>query len=336
MRASRFAPLLLALALLLAVPSVVSAEEVRTGGDVVVGPNETVEDDLRVYAGSVEVLGTVDGSLDVYAGSVRVDGEVAGDAELHGGSVEVDGRVGGDLSAFGGSVRLGDSARVGGRMEGGASSLYVGGSVAGGAELSADSLVLGPSSSIGGGLRYSAASFDRSPGSRVSGAVEDVEDAEFGREETVFGDVLFSLYGLLVHLALGAVLLLVFPGFSEEVSLRARSEPLRSSGWGLLFLLAVPAVLVLVSLTLVGIPLALAGLFLYVLALWIGSVYGALSLGAWLLERVGFYRGRWAALAAGLVAVALLDMLPLVGGLAGFAVLLLGFGATVLCLREHR
>ncbi len=150
-----------------------------------------------------------------------------------------------------------------------------------------------------------------------------------------FGRALFSLYGLLVSLALGAVLLLVFPGFSGEASLRVRGESLRSLGWGLLFLLAVPVILFLVAMTLVGIPLALAGLLLYVLVLWAGSVYGALGLGAWLLEKAGVY-SRWGALVAGLVVLSLLDLVPLVGGLAGFAVLLLGTGATVLCLRERR
>jgi len=61
---------------------------------------------------------------------------------------------------------------------------------------------------------------------------------------------------------------------------------------------------VVLAVTVVGIPLSIAGLLTYLLVLWVAFVYGALVVGTWLLDRGG-YESRWGALAVGLGAFAL-------------------------------
>jgi len=86
-----------------------------------------------------------------------------------------------------------------------------------------------------------------------------------------------------------------------------------------------------VAITIVGIPLALVGIVAYVVALWIGSVYGRYALGSWVLDRLDS-PNRWVALLLGVVGVALIGLVPWIGELVDLLVLLLGLGALALAL----
>jgi hypothetical protein len=99
----------------------------------------------------------------------------------------------------------------------------------------------------------------------------------------------------------------------------------------MLVALGVMAGLVLLFVTIIGIPLSLAGLVLFLLVLWAASVYGRYALGTWLLSYADL-DSRWLALVVGVVTVALLGMVPLLGQLVQTVVLVLGFGALVLGL----
>jgi cytoskeletal protein CcmA (bactofilin family) len=315
---------LAAVVLLGAVPAVAVAET-RSGGTVVVEEGETVDGDLTASGGTVVVRGTVNGNLQAFAGTVIVDGTVTGDVQAFAGTVRIAGEVGGDVQASGGSVTLAEGATVDGSLQAGAGSVVVAGSVGGNAELGGDTVVLRSTADVAGNVRYDG-ELTRESGAAVGGSV--VEDPSVGGDGGGFEAAgwLFGVYGVLVNLALGAVLLLAFPGFSRGVAGRIADAPLRTGGVGLLALVGVPALLLGLLITVVGIPLALLGALGYAAALWVGYVYGAFAAGSWLLS-VADVGGRWLALVVGVVAVALAGSVPLLGGLVEFAVLLLGLGA---------
>ncbi|MFC6976679.1 hypothetical protein ACFQL1_21435 [Halomicroarcula sp. GCM10025709] len=114
-------------------------------------------------------------------------------------------------------------------------------------------------------------------------------------------------------------------------------DPVRTGGAGLAVVLVVPIVLLLLGLSLFGIPLALAGTAVYLVLWWIGAVYGRFAAGLWLLGvgarllaaldiEVRRVENRWAGLLVGTVAVGLLAVLPILGQIVEAVVLLLGLG----------
>ncbi|MGM0447537.1 MAG: bactofilin family protein [Methanobacteriota archaeon] len=310
-------------------------------GSVVVEEGETV-DGLDGVAGTVVVRGTVDGDLSGAAGSIRIaeSGRVAGDVRAAAGSISVAGTVDGTVEVGAGSFELTETGRIDGSLDVGAGSVRVDGAVGGDVRASGDSVVLGPNAVVDGEFRYDAGEFAESPDATVAGGV--IEDASLGGDRgpgvAVGTDLLppwaGSVYGVTANLLLGAVLLLAFPRFSRGIADRVGADPLVSGGVGLLALLLTPIALVLVAITIVGIPLSLAGFAAYGVALWVGSVYGRYALGAWVLERVGG-RNRWAALLLGVGGVALIGLLPWVGGVVDLLVLLLGLGALAGGLRDR-
>jgi len=325
----------LAVAVVLAgTAGVATAQSFQGGGDtVVVGADESY-DSVEGIAGTVIVRGTVTGDVSTAAGSVHVteSGTVGGDVAAAAGTVRIDGGIDGDVRAAGGSVILGPTGGVGGDLEAGASYVELNGTVDGDVQAGAETVVLGPSAAVGGTVRYDAETFVRAPDAAVDGGV--VRDEGLGQPaapDPIPGWV-GALYGLLANLLLGVVLLAVFPAFSARVADGVTQRPARSTGVGLVTLLAVPLVLVLVALTIVGIPLSLVGALGFAVTVWVAVVYGQYALGVWALSFTG-WESRWLALGVGLVGVTVLGAVPVLGALLDLAVFLLGLGALVLALR---
>jgi cytoskeletal protein CcmA (bactofilin family) len=334
----------------------VVAAESRTGGTIVVERGETVRGDLEVFGGSVIVRGTVEGDLaglagDLYvaetgrvegnvegaAGNVRIAGVVEGDLSAGAGNVVLSSgaNVGGDVSVGAGSLSIDDGATVGGNLAAGAQRIVVNGTVQGDAEVGAEEIVLGSGAVIGGDLTYDGR-LRRADGAVVRGAVERDPDLVTGPTfEGPAGPLVpgwaFDVYGFLANLVLGAVLLLAFPAFSQRVALRAVEEPVRSGGVGLLAILGVPVALVLLAITVVGIPLAVVGAILFGIVAWAGAVYGRFAVGG-LLTAYFDVDSDWVALVSGLVVVAIAVRIPFVGRLIDLLVGLVGVGALALVL----
>jgi hypothetical protein len=149
----------------------------------------------------------------------------------------------------------------------------------------------------------------------------------------VVGSVLSAVYGALANLLLGSIFLVIFPDFSAGVASRVADAPARSAGIGLVTLVGVPIVALVVALTLVGIPLAVVGLLAFGTAVWAGLVYGQYAVGVRALATLD-REHRWLALVVGVLGVAVLGIVPVLGALVQFGVLVVGLGALVVGLRR--
>src|SRR5215210_6875513 len=96
----------------LAVASPGWAVETRSGDEVVIGPDEVLDDDLYVTANRVVVDGTIRGDLVAFGQSITVDGTVEGDLIAAGQSVEIGGTVEDDARIAGQTLLLGEGAEV--------------------------------------------------------------------------------------------------------------------------------------------------------------------------------------------------------------------------------
>lgn len=318
---------------------VVAAQSVDgTAGTVVVEADETV-DSIDAVAGSIVVRGTVTGDVSGVAGHVHIaeGGQVDGSVETAAGAIRIDGTVAGDVEAGSGHLELGETAQIGGGLDVGTGYLIVDGQVDGDVQAGAERIALGPNAAIGGEFRYDAGSFSQDPAATVAGGV--VQDSEVGER---VGDPVADLrvptwlgvvYNLLANLLLGAILLAVFPSFSAGVASRVADSTAVSAGVGLLALIAVPVVLVLFAVTIIGIPITLLGAVGFAALIWTGAVYGQYAVGAWV---VGFTdrQNRWLALVVGLVGFAVLGSIPVLGGVLELIALLLGLGALTLGFRD--
>lgn len=318
----------------------VAAAESRVGGTVVVAEGETISDDLDAVGGTVIVRGTVDGDLNAVGGTVVIaeTGVVTGDLTGSAGAVTVEGAVEGSIELATGAFTLRESGTIGDDLDVAAGEVVLAGNVGGTATVAADTLRVGSSASIEGDLRHDVGTLVND--GQVAGEVRavDLGNAEFGGLGFTVPTWLGVLYTVLAHLALGAVLLLVVPRFVADVEATGIERAARSGGVGLAALVVAPVLLVLLAITIVGIPLALLGAAGYGLLVWIGLVLGAYVLGRGILRALDRDEGsaaRWVALALGVLLVGVSRFVP-GGGLFRLALTIVGVGAVVLALDARR
>ena len=118
---------------------VAQAAEFRPETKPIVAKNEVIDDDLYIAGGNVSILGTVNGDLFVAGGTVDVAGTIGGDVMGAGGWINIQGKVADDVRMAGGGASIsgevnGDVFMAGGTVQLAESARVGGDLVVGGSE----------------------------------------------------------------------------------------------------------------------------------------------------------------------------------------------------------
>jgi hypothetical protein len=203
---------------------------------------------------------------------------------------------------------------------------------------------LGPNARITGRLRYrSREALKLDPSAQVLGGIERLappgtEAASASRRlvrAALWVWILWTL-GLMVVIT---TLLLVMPTFFAGVIDTLESRPGASALLGFGMLVCIPVASMILLVTLIGAPLAILFMTAYVALLLVGYVVTGAAVGDWLLRRLrhvsaGTPRPRIAAAIGGILVIAILGMIPLLGGLVFVVALLMGIGAVGLATKR--
>jgi cytoskeletal protein CcmA (bactofilin family) len=331
---------------------VVSSESLQMDG--------VIDGDLIVASERVSITGTVRGNLFAFARHVEITGTVTGavvglieDADID-GSVEgslyhaserlrlgPSGRLGRDLASFGYDVVL--AGRVARDVFFAGERLDVRGEI--GRNLLArrveEQIALADAARIGGDVDAwlgDPQDLVRAAGAQVAGQIEIHEPERAHRRylaayrEPLFwaihavGFVGAFLFGLLVY-ALAPRLL--------DFELRSARSLFGTLGLGFAALIATPLALLLLALTLVGIPIAALGFAAWLTSLYLAEIVVAAAIGRRLLPPADasiFAFGK--ALLAGLAPLAVAQHIPFVGVPIWVLAALVGFGSLAAKARD--
>jgi hypothetical protein len=139
--------------------------------------------------------------------------------------------------------------------------------------------------------------------------------------------------------ALGLLFIVLLPRFSTRSIDILRSEPWLSLGIGAAIVVVTPIVALIafiVGLLIGGWWLGLLLIPLWILALAVGYVVSGFLLGRLIFAQLGWGRYHDAiALLGGLIVLALVGLIPRLGGLVGLAVLVFGTGALALAVSRR-
>ena len=354
----------LVLLLLLVVTAMpVQSIEYETGESVT--RHGVVDDDLYLAGARVEMHAAVNGDVVVAGGQLNLEGNISqdviaaggsitlrnrvnDDARLAGGEIRILGQIGDDLIAAGGHIHLEPDSSIGGsawlsggdiRVEGvidqelrvSGGRVVIAGTINGNVELWAEQIVVEKTAVITGHLHYkSAREAVIADSVRIDGEVV-FTPVDVDIKPVIAGALLAGLVLLLSIIITAAALYLLFPDFSMRISRTLQHEPWISLGLGLAVFAAVPVLATILFSTVIGALPALVLLLIYVVMLLAGYFSGALFVVNRVLDKLGktdiSNGGRAFALSAGLVVLALINLIPIAGTLVGWAVLLAGLGA---------
>jgi hypothetical protein len=307
----------------------VDGDVVAAGGQVDLAGQTT--GGVLAAGGTVRVGGTIGRALRAAAGSLRVEAKTGGDAILSGGIVSVGpgAQIGRDLVVAGETVIVSGAVGRNARLRGG--DVTIGGAVQGDADIRARKIILLPAARIAGRLRYASEQpVEIQSGARIAGGTERIPFAEEHAGGTGGGFWLRLIEGVAL-LALGLVLLGVTPHGTSAVIHEAEARFGRSLLSGFILLVTVPVAALLVVCTVIGIPLSVMAMLLYLATLYPSQVFAAGWLGdqilRWSRRSEAGFRARFLPLVIGTVILVLLFAIPYAGWVFRLVAIFVGFGA---------
>lgn len=321
-----------------AIGGTVDVSENVAGDALIAGGNvnvyKPVAGDLRVIAGHAVVHDTVGGDLFAVAANFTDTGEIANGAFVVGGSVSLEGGAEGPVTVYGSDV-------------------FLAGTFVGDVRVTASNrLTLGKKTVIKGTLFYDAPETASIPASaRLRGGAtytgrSYLPTAEEAHAFLAAGAGVFLLVKALATIIAAALVVGLFPALAQTLTDDAIARSPRRSFLlaflGFAVVVATPALLLFLSLTLVGLGLAFLIGAAYLLALLLAYAYAAAIAGSVLARRV-VHRDTvlWRDAVFGVLALSVIGVVPFVGWLAFLFVFALALGSLVsrayfFAFREHR
>jgi hypothetical protein len=262
--------------------------------------------EARAKARDVEVVG---GSR-----TIR-EGEVVRDLTVMGGSVDVSGHVTGDLTVMGGSAHLRSTARVDG------DATTAGGHI----KIDPGAKVAGDVGAVGGVIE--GADHASSSGGIRLNVTDDDEDEDRGFFASAARTICSGVRSAALFFVLGAFFLALGAERSERLRTEIAARPMHSIALGAVGILGTSAALVVLAVTVIGIPFALIGALAALVFGFAGvtsvlTVVGALAAG----HRTS---NDYARLAVGCALYFAVGLVPWIGWWAQLAVVLAGVGSIV-------
>ncbi len=245
-----------------------------------------------------------------------------------------------DLNILAGTVTLEKGSTVNGHINLTGGTLDVGGLVDGSITATGGSLSLKKTAHVTGSISLTSVAFSRADGAQVDGEVQRL-DHNFQDLPVLWGNGLSPLWAavwflarVFIFSALAVLLTMFFPRQAERTSRALVAQPLVSGGLGLLTILVAPFVVLLLSITIILIPVAALATLILGLVLLFGWIALGVETGRRLAQAL---HQDWATpLSAGLGTLLLtfvlfsVNFIPCVGWIFPFAAGMVGLGAALL------
>jgi len=271
-----------------------------------------IKGDVVVVGANVDISGRVEGDVLAAASNIKISGEVLGNVRVAGAAVDIEGKVGKNVNVFSGTVNfglnseiLGDvsvysgtadfKGKVEGNIYGRTGRVTISGKLNKNVELHFDgeekgdeaSLVIFKEAEIQGDLNYysrSQAKIDEE--AVIKGQVNKYTPKVVGKAARKFINSfwlfsrLVSFFGLIV---VALILIWFFDDRTKKITERMLKKPGQSMLFGLGILFLVPIISIMLMITIIGAPLGIIILLLYILAIYLSTIFVGLTIGRQIL-----------------------------------------------------
>ena len=348
----------------------------ESGDLVDLSRDQTINGSLFVGANTVLIDGTVHGDLFCAGQKVTITGTVDGDVICGGQTVEVTGAVGGNIRAAaqsltigsavkrnvmvaGATIELSKTASVAGELlfagqtltddgviKGGITGVSqdttVNGPVTGDISLDSDTVAIGTSARVRGNVTYTSdTKATVATSASISGAItqkkpETTESKTAPPPPASTPWPANAVPGILFYLIVTFIILKLFPVGTTLITDRMTSSVIPTAITGLVTLVVVPLIVIVLAVTVVGIPFALLLALLYIVAILVCRIYAGILVGWYILDSFHSKRVKsvyWQML-IGVPILWFMFKAPFVGGFVGFLAVIWGLGAMVNTFRK--
>lgn len=333
----------------------VAKDEIVGGNLYAIGNNITIDGsvsgDLIAIAQTVNVNGRIDGDIIVAAQNISVNGEVGGNIRVAGTAITLNGSVERNVNAFGSSIIFGNDSRVGwdiyaagatlemrgivdGDLSGSAGRALVSGKISKNINLKmsenslSEGLVVSPEAIINGDIIYSSKSPAQiSEKASIGGQVSQTLPSP--KNQNQFAPWAWArIYAIFSALVVGLVLVFLGKKITPKILETLKEKPLKMFLPGLILMFILPPLALVLTFTIIGIPLALIVMAWWLIATYVAKIFTAILIGQIILDKLMKKNNIpliWS-LILGVIICWLLFAIPLVGWVIGLVAVWFGLG----------
>ncbi len=284
--------------------------------------SQPVEGDVIVAGQHINILTDVEDDVRAAGQTISIDGQIGDHMVLAGQTISLSTQtfVGGDVWLFGETVVVDGTIAGTARIE--ADTLIMRGTIEGDASLEVGNLELTDDASFGSNLDLAASS--TVPSEQVEGVIvfQKIDRVMHGEsfEEQVgalmnMAVLVFIIFSLLQAIVVGFILLWLFQKPINRTLTAAKKLGIAHFFLGAAVVVAAPFLLMLVGVTVLGIPFAILGSMFYAGILYFAWLFSPFYLGHLLLpvKRSTKFWGGFLSYGTGLLVLTLLSLIPFVG-----------------------
>lgn len=346
-----------------------------TGGTLTI--NAPVYGDLVVAGGTITINDSITGDLAITGGNISINGYVGDDIRCAGGEIRLKGNVGGDFVIAGGKIYIDNSAVINGDVMAGAGNLLmngtvngnlkagigeldmngsvgknmdcrgekirINGSVSGKSIIAAQELNIGTTASFNSDVRYWADDKNVDFGQSVKNG-KAVYDSSLVMEREHwyllgFSAFMFAFWYLAVAFIFIVLIQYLFRTTMKTAAYKAFDSTGRSLGYGVLFFIAVPIAIVILTITIVGIPVALILLLAYIILALLTTIISSVVVANWFSNRNqrNWSNGKMSFIALlAFIVLKIVSAIPFMGWLLMFVIAAIAFGSIILSMNRKR
>ena len=357
--------------LLISLCSIVSFGQTGNEGDILINKvqmddtyragetitiNAVVQGDLVIAGGNLIVNDSIKGDLTAAGGELFLNSYIADDVRIAVGRVTIDSEIGDDLVVFGGEVILTENAIIQGNITCFAGNIEINGEVIGGLDVKGGNVlidgkireaskIIGAEITVGSNAKfYKEVEYWHSDGeidfkdSLVNTKAqlnEDLGKEKSGLSLTTFGTTSFLLWAVYILSSFLAILFLhaLFRNAFSSAAKGLENNWLKSFGFGLLYLIGIPLVVIFNLLIAIGIPLGLFISTIFIFSILFGHYIAALMLVYYYKNKKEKPWGFWSVTLLALlcaIALRLLTIIPIAGIVLSVVILAITYGALTL------
>ncbi len=354
----------------------VSKDEVLEGslyaGGMSVTIDGTVNGDVICGAQTININGTVNGDVICGAQTININGTVNGDVRVAGDSIILNGPISRNVQAFGASIIQGADSiiegevflagaigeirgKINGDLHGAADIVNISGEIGkdvrlrlgkqvrGDKQVFTDkdrsSLIISDEAKIGGHVYYVAGEKGKISDKAVIGGEigHSFPEKKDKKDFAIFGAMggLFSVFSALV---IGLVVISIWREQIKKITDKMLDKVGASIGWGVIIMFLTPIVAILLLITLIGIPLSIIIICLWLIALYASKILVGILIGRNLIKKLFPKRKRdsliWAMI-IGIIIVWIISAIPVIGWLICLIAVWWGLGGLWLYFRKN-
>ena len=315
----------------------------------VINISGTLKKDLYVAGGSVVIDGIIEGDLIGVATDLKLNGEVKGNLRFAGTKLEINGKVGKTFLFAAEEVTL--NSDIGWGATGVAGKVNVNHEQSDNLNIYAAKATLNESVNANVWLHvFEKGQIELADGVHVKGDLSYTEISDVINLNSVIVDgetrvtqpvvafsgvsfmrlyVYFRFIALLALLLVGFILLYTSKLFVINLNKIMLTDIWNSTFWGMIALLAVPFLVLVGVMTIVGIPLALIVLSIYIIFSYLSKLFVGILLGKYIWKKVEDNKKLVWPMVVGTTILYVLIALPIIGGFVNIFVTALGLGAFI-------